>query len=42
MNKLNESEVDSLRKFTSSDPVIFIEAIEMAFDISNKQYATIK
>jgi hypothetical protein len=41
-NKLNESEIDALKKFTSSQPINVIEAIEAAFDISNKQYASIK
>jgi len=42
MNKLNESEIDSIKKLADKQPVIFIDAIELAFDISNKQYATIK
>ena len=42
MNKLNESEIESVKKLAGAQPVIFIDAIELAFDISNKQYATIK
>ena len=42
MNKINESDLEVLRNLADSQPVIFIEAIEQAFDISNRQYNQIK
>lgn len=42
MNKLNESEVESIKAFAGSQQIILIEVIEHAFDISNDLNATIK